>query len=163
MREGGLTKKAQRRKGRIFKLNKWSCLFCRMLLQHTHTHTHTHTHSPVAFVRNSSLYVPHCCCHTIRPLQTHTHLQTCCFHVSEWVRLISCSTLHQGTQPLCLRLTHYHCVITAATGGLFSGKKPLTFSLLQPTGTTSRSPAAPPPLATHFCQLHSSASSGGLM
>lgn len=36
-------------------------------------------------------------------------------------------------------------------------KKTLTFLLLQPTGSTSCSPAAPPPLATRLCQLHSPA------
>lgn len=101
------------------------CLFCGMLLKpevwtHMHEHMHARTKSPAAFVHNSSLYVLHCCCRTTRPLQIHTHPQTRCLYVSECVRLISCSTLHQGTQLLCLWVTHYHSVITAATGGLFS-------------------------------------------
>lgn len=110
------------------------------------TLTHTHT-IPCCFCTQ---FKSVCSALLLSPYSTtsnaHTHLQTRCFYVSECVLSPArhCIKVHGSSAS---RVARYRSVITAATGGLFSRKKkPFAFSPLQPTGITSCSPAAPPPL-----------------
>lgn len=112
--------------------------------------THTHT----IFVHIPRLYVPHFCCRTTQPLQTHTHIsKTCCFYVSECASYLLLNTASRY-RLLFLRGTHHHSVITAATGGLLSEKPSLSrcFSQLAPPPALLQHPF-PSPLHSAICTV----------
>ncbi len=130
---------------------------------HTHTHTHTHTHSLISscFCTQfksvcSALLLSH------YSTTSHTHTSP---HTLLWCGRVCASYLLLNTPSRYiapLPLSHTIILLSLQLQGV-SLAKTRTFSPLQPTGSTSCSPAAPPPLATRFCQLHSSAGQGGLM
>lgn len=131
----------------ILALIRWRqfIIITQIELRHTHKQTHTFQ-SPLHTQLLRSFKYTHISRHA-----AFCALECVC---ASYLLLNGASRYAAPLPPSHALLLRYHCSYRRVSS---VAKKTLTFWLLQPTGSTSCSSAAPPPLATRLCQLHSPA------